>query len=99
MIQKKYSLPCTDLKVNPPFDEIIVERVAEVILALLETDTKYTISLILPNWTEFKGKDMLLGSSFMYKYENFSKDSISFKNYFIGKIINPCDIIIIYLKN
>ena len=99
VIDGKMELPCRDLKVNPPFDEIAIQRMAEVVLQLLRTSPKYTVSCILPDWENLDGKDMLLCSDYLDYYEVFRKYDIQFRNYFIGKVVSPCGIIIMHLKN
>lgn len=99
-IEKKYNFPVNNLKINPIFDEIVDLRVSEISLKLLETtDAKFKMSFILPNWIAFKAVDILLNSKFLVKKEIYKKGDLSFTNYFTGKKILPCDIIIIYLEN
>lgn len=92
-------LPVTDLKINPIFDEAFDSSVVDICLQLLETSTKYTMSFILPNWSQFEAKNKLLNSCYLQKYQIFKKQHIYFTNYFIGKKITPCDIIMLDLEN
>jgi hypothetical protein len=98
-INNKYQFPTNDLKINPIFDEIVDLRVSETTLRLLDTNKKYTIHLILPYWDSFKALDLLLESKYYYKKEIYKKGDLGFTNFFTGQSINPCDIIIVYLKN
>ena len=99
VIDNKLTLPVNDLKINPIFDEIVDQRMAELSISLLNTPHKFTMSFILPNWNDFKAKDILLNSKFFKKKEIFKKFDLYFHNYFTGKDIPPCDIIILYLNN
>tara|TARA_Y100000389_G_scaffold46186_1_gene41091 strand:+ start:2531 stop:3577 length:1047 start_codon:yes stop_codon:yes gene_type:complete len=94
-----YKYPVNILKINPIFDEIVDLRVSEISLKLLDTKEKYEMNFILPNWTNFKAVDILLQSKYFTKKEIYKKGDLFFTNYFTGKKIPPCDIIIIYLQN
>ncbi len=98
-INNEYNFPINNLKINPIFDEIVDLRVSEMILKLLDTNKKYKISIILPNWIEFDAVNLLLNSNYLVKKELYKKGELYFKNYFTDKFIAPCDIIIIYLEN
>jgi hypothetical protein len=99
-INNTYHFPINNLKINPIFDEIVDLRVSEISLKLLEvSNSKYLMSFILPNWIAFKAVDILLNSRFLVKKEIYKKGDLFFTNYFTGKKILPCDIIIIYLQN
>ena len=95
----KYNFPINRLHVNPPFDETYDLRISELTLKLLDTKKKYIISLIYPNWTHFKAVDILLESEYFIKSQIYKKGELYFSNYFTGKKVAPCDIIIIYLQN
>jgi hypothetical protein len=98
-INNKYDFPVNDLKINPIFDEIVDLRVSEISLKLLDTNKKYKMSFILPNWIAFTAVDLLLNSKYFIKKEIYKKGDLFFTNYFTGKKIAPCSIIIIYLQN
>ena len=91
--------PVNNLKINPIFDEIVTKKMANLIIKLLATKTKYEISTILPNWEKYEAKDILLNSKYYKKKEEFDKYHLHFNNYFTGKKICPCRIVIIYLSN
>tara|TARA_B110000263_G_C15311692_1_gene513756 strand:- start:65 stop:1141 length:1077 start_codon:yes stop_codon:yes gene_type:complete len=99
VILGKMKFPVNNLKINPIFDEIVTKKMANLIIKLLSTKTKYTISSILPNWVKYEAKDILLNSKYYKKKEEFDKYHLHFNNYFNGKKICPCNIIIIYLSN
>ena len=99
VINGEMTLPSNTLRVNPPFDEAFDDKMVEIVIKLLNMDTKWIISCILPDWTDFKAKNDLLQCKFHVKHDRFKKNSIWFNNFFTGTKITPCDIIIIYLEN
>jgi len=95
----KYNFPVNRLHINPPFDETYDLRISELTLKLLDTKKKHVISLILPRWLHFKAVDILLDSKYFIKSDMFKKGELYFSNFFTGKKVAPCPIIIIYLQN
>lgn len=98
-INNEYEFPVNDLKINPIFDEMVDLRVSEISLKLLATKKKYKMSFILPNWIAFTALDILLNSKYFVKKEVYKKGDLFFTNYFTGKQIPPCEIVIIFLEN
>lgn len=99
-IKNEYTYPVNTLRINPPFDEITCDNTSELVLRLLEVSkTKYKISLILPDWKDFRATEILLKSNFLIKSERYKKGELYFKNFFTNEEIAPCPIIIIFLEN
>lgn len=101
VINNNYTLPLKKLRVNPPFDEILDLRIAEIVISFLSKtkDVGYEISLILPDWSDFEAVDLLLNSIYHKKHNRYKKNETIFNNFFIGKEIYPCPIIFIELNN
>lgn len=98
-ISGKYTFPIKFLKINPVFIELVDLRMSEMLIQLLDGKVKYEIEIILPDWNNFRAKDILLRSKYLVNSTIYNKGKLHFKNYFSGLVIAPADIIIINLKN
>ena len=98
-IKGEYVFPTNNLKINPVFVEIIDLNMSELLIELLSKKVKYQIEIILPDWKNFKAKDLLLKSKYLKTFEVYSKGKLLFKNNFSGRIVAPADIIIIKMSN
>ena len=98
-INGKYKFPVKKLKINPVFVEFVVLRMSELVIKLLDQKVKYEIEIILPNWKNFRGKDLLLDCKYLINYNTYQKGDLIFDNGFTGDSVSPTSIIIIYLNN
>lgn len=85
---------------NPPYDEHIMYKMTLKILKRLYK-TKFDLSfiIIIPGWTDTEYLELLKKSQYLIDIIKVEKKKAKFFDYYLYKIIYPCDIFIILLQN
>ena len=105
----KFEFPTKRLAINPPFVMNLMDLALDLALATFKKKkNEYKMSFILPSWDKddkpFMGvRRMSEWAEKNKKKVNFEKTiapkgTIKFKNYFVGKKMEPCDIIFMKLE-
>ena len=84
---------------NPPFDETIIEILAEVIDRTLDTVDNTTFVVILPLWSNLKGYETMIASPHYKSNSSFEKFEAKYYNYSTDKMVNITPSYIIVLSN
>lgn len=88
---------------NPPFDENIMLLMAKKLLTSLGKSEKnnqpLSILITIPSWTNFPALDLLINSKYLTINKLVPKNQAKFYDYYLDKIIYPCNINIILIQN
>jgi len=105
----KFEFPTQRLAINPPFVMNLMDLALDLALATFKKKkNSYKMSFILPSWDQ--DDDPFMGVRRMTEWAEKNKKnvkfektiapkgSIKFKNYFVGKTMEPCDILFMKLE-
>jgi hypothetical protein len=83
---------------NPPFDEEIIERMAQRLIEQLSSNEKIDIIVIIPNWNDLNGYDLLVESKYLNSDRIIPKH-FKFFNYYDNSFHPVVDCHIMLLSN
>jgi hypothetical protein len=84
---------------NPPFDELIMKKMAIKLLDSFNSNKNITIIVVIPKWTEFECYDILIKSKYLKYNTILNKYSYKFYNYYTDKLLNIVDCYFIVLSD
>jgi hypothetical protein len=98
--QYDFSRPDTFYVANPPFDEVVVHKMAKRLLLVLKRKTAMTVFITIPaNWNNFIGLELIKKSPYLTYSRVIPKHKAKYYNYTTNQIIFPCSVIFILLQN
>lgn len=98
---------------NPPFDEVLMEKMAEKLLVVLDTTPNVLFIINIPVWDSvtqekyrlknyrmrFKAYELLHGSKYLVESKVLDKNKYQFYDYFSDKNIGVCHVHFMLLSN
>jgi len=105
----KFIFPTQRLTINPPFILNLMNLALELALLIFKKKkNEYIMSFILPDWDKpsqpFDGVKLVTEwatknkTKVIFDKKVVKREDTKFKNYFVGKIIQPCDILFMKLE-